>query len=378
MKTFTLICTDCLNDKEEQNRMKKFMKLIVISLVIVGVLTACAPKAEEPVVEDKLSIAFLINGNLGDKSFFDSAKEGLDNIVTKYGADVKVVEGSSDETKWQPALIDLCEQDYDIIIAGTWQMVDYVSEAADTYPDKKFIVFDTEVAGNKSNVYSITYKQNEGSYLGGYLAAKLSKTGVIGAVGGMNIPVINDFFVGYIEGAQAANPDIKVAMSYIDSFTDSAKGKELALAQFNNNKADVIFQVAGNAGMGVLEAAAEAGFTGIGVDADQYALLTEAGKTDVANTVPTSVLKKVGASLEFAIDQEVAGTLKWGTTGNLGLIEGTVGIAKNSYYDTVVPADLRAELDALEADIASGKIVVSSAFGMTEEAWKAIQDKVQP
>lgn len=357
--------------------MKKILKLIVLALLVVGVLTACAPKEEEPVVEDKLAIAFLVNGNLGDKSFFDSAKEGLDEIAAEYGVEVKVVEGSSDETKWQPALIDLCDQDYDIIIAGTWQMVDYVAQAAADYPEKKFIVFDTEVTGME-NVYSITYKQNEGSYLGGYLAAKLSKTGVIGGVGGMNIPVINDFFVGYIEGALQANPDIKVALSYIDSFIDSAKGKELALAQFNNNKADVIFQVAGNAGMGVLEAAAEAGFTGIGVDADQYALLVEAGKTDIANVVPTSVLKKVGASLKFALEQEIAGTLPWGTTGNLGMVEGTIGIAKNSYYEQVVSAELRAELEAIEADIASGKLVVSSAFGMSEEDLTALKASVQP
>lgn len=359
--------------------MKRILKLIVVSLLVMGALVACAPAKEEPVVAEKVKVAMLVNGNLGDKSFFDSAKEGLDKVAATGKIEVKIVEGSSDETKWQPALIDLCDQDYDIIVAGTWQMVDYVTQAAKDYPDKKFIVFDTEVTDQPNkNVYNITYKQNEGSYLGGYIAAKLSKTGVIGAVGGMNIPVINDFFVGYIEGAQAANPNIKVAMSYIDSFIDSAKGKELALAQFNNNKADVIFQVAGNAGMGVLEAAAEAGFTGIGVDADQYALLTEAGKTDIANKVPTSVLKKVGASLEYALTQDLEGKLAWGTTGNLGLVQGTVGIAKNSYYEQVIPADLRAEVDALEADIASGKIVVSSAFGMSEDAWKAIKAAVQP
>lgn len=358
--------------------MKKVWKLILLSFLVVGTLTACSTTEEEtPVEEDVLSIAFMVNGTLGDKSFFDSAKAGLDEFAAETGANVKIVEGTNDETKWQPALIDLADQDYDIIIAGTWQMVDYVAQAAVDYPDKKFIVFDTETV-DIPNVYSITYKQNEGSYIGGYLAAKLSETGVIGAIGGMNIPVINDFFVGYIEGALAANPDIKVAMSYVDSFVDSAKGKELALAQFNNNKADVIFQVAGNAGMGVLEAAAEAGFTGIGVDADQYLRLIDDGKPDIANVVPTSVLKNVGASLKYALEQELAGTLAWGTTGNLGLVEGTVGIAKNSYYDSVVSAELKAELDAIETDIASGKIKVSSAFGMSEADLTALKAAVQP
>lgn len=359
--------------------MKKIMKLLVIALLVMGALSACSPAAEEEeeVVVDRLQVAFLINGNLGDKSFFDSAKVGLDEAVAEMAVDVKIVEGSADETKWQPALVDLCDQEYDVIIVGTWQMVDYVKQAATDYPDTKFIIFDTEVA-DASNVYSITYKQNEGSYLAGYLAAKLSQTGVIGAVGGMNIPVINDFFVGYIEGAVAANPEIKVALSYIDSFVDSAKGKELALAQFNNNDADVIFQVAGTAGMGVLEAAAEAGLIGLGVDSDQAALLAEAGKDDIAAVIPTSVIKNVGASLKLALEQAIAGTLPYGTTGNLGMLEGTVGIAKNSFYEAAVSADLRAELDAIEADVVAGKIAVSSAFGMTEDALNTLKASVQP
>lgn len=362
--------------------MKKLFKFLLVTFLAFGVLTACAATPdEEPVVEEGLKIALYINGNLGDKSFFDSAKVGLDAVVAEYGYEVKIVEGGSDDTKWQPGLLDLADGGYDIIIVGTWQMETYVQEAAELYPDTKFIIFDTTVPfedGKNANVYSIQYKQNEGSYLAGYLAAKLSKTGVIGGVGGMNIPVINDFFVGYIEGAKAANPDIKVALSYIDSFTDSAKGKELGLAQFNTKNADVIFQVAGNAGMGVLEAAAEAGFLGIGVDSDQAALLNDAGNKAVADVIPTSVIKDVGASLKRAIDLASDDMVPWGTNETLGFEANSVGIAKNAWYELMVSAELRAELETVEADIRSGKIVVGTAMGMDDATLQALKDSVQP
>lgn len=345
-------------------------------------LAACTTTPDaEPVEEEGLKIALYINGNLGDKSFFDSAKVGLDAVVAQYGYEVKIVEGGADDTKWQPGLLDLADGGYDIIIVGTWQMETYVQEAAVLYPDTKFIIFDTTVPfedGKNTNVYSIQYKQNEGSYIAGYLAAKLSKTGVIGGVGGMNIPVINDFFVGYIEGAKAANPDIKVALSYIDSFIDSAKGKELALAQFNTKNADVIFQVAGNAGMGVLEAAAEAGFLGIGVDSDQATLLNDAGNKAVADVIPTSVLKDVGASLKRAIDLAADDMVPWGENETLGFEANSVGIAKNTWYEAMVSAELRAELETIEADIRSGKIVVGTAMGMDDTTLQALKDSVQP
>lgn len=361
--------------------MKKLLKYLLIAFLTVGALTACTTAPVEEPVEENLKVAFYINGNLGDKSFFDSAKVGLDAAVAEHGIELRVVEGGSDDTKWQPGLLDLADSDFDIIIVGTWQMSDIVQEAAALYPDTNFIIFDTTVpydGGLNANVYSILYRQNEGSFLAGYLAAKMTETGVIGGVGGMNIPVINDFFVGYIEGAKMANPEIKVALSYIDSFVDSAKGKELALAQFNSKNADVIFQVAGNAGMGVLEAAAQAGFYGIGVDSDQAALLAEAGNTATADVIPTSVLKDVGASLKRAIDLAIAGTLPWGTSETLGFEADAVGIAKNQWFETMVSAELRAELETIEEDIRSGKIVVSSAMGMSTEALDAIKASVQP
>ena len=145
-----------------------------------------------------------------------------------------------------------------MIILGTWQMTESLEAIAPWNPNVKYIIFDTEVdysKGNLDNVYSITYKQNEGSFLAGALAAmitnsdlpKVNSDKAIGFLGGMDIPVINDFLVGYIEGALYIDPEIKVDISYIGSFDDSAKGKEMALAQYNRG-VDIGFNVAGQAG----------------------------------------------------------------------------------------------------------------------------------
>lgn len=357
--------------------MKKLLGLLLLGFVIVG-LAACGTTETE---SDGPRIALYINGNLGDKSFFDSANLGIQAIIDQYGYTVQVVEGGNDDTRWQPGLLDLADGPYDIIIAGTFQMEQIVMEAAALYPNKQFIIFDTSVDysdGKNSNVYSITYKQNEGSYLAGIVAASLTETGVIGAIGGLDIPVINDFIVGYIQGAQSVNPNIKVAVSYINSFVDSARGKELALAQFNGQNADVIFQIAGNAGLGVLEAAAEAGFLGIGVDSDQAAILADDGRTNIANVIPTSVLKDVGASLKRAIDLNEDNLVPWGTAESVGLTEGTVGIARNTYFNQLVPNSVLPILDAADAQIRSGNVTVDTAFGMAQARLDSIRAAVRP
>lgn len=357
--------------------MKKL--LILASLFILSfALVACGNDNTET---DGPRIAVLINGNLGDKSFFDSANAGMDDVIDTYGYDVRVVEAGTDDTRWQPALLDLADGDYDIIIAGTWQMEQNVQEAAALHPDKNFIIFDTTVDysdGKNSNVYSIMYKQNEGSYLAGIVAATMSETGVIGAVGGIDIPVINDFIVGYIQGAQSVNPDIKVAISYIGDFFDSAKGKELALAQFDSQNADVIFQIAGNAGLGVIEASEEAGFLAIGVDSDQAMIFDEEGRTSVANQIPTSVLKDVGASLKRAIDLNETDEVPWGQVEEVGIAEGSVGIARNVYFDELVPSDVVPLLEEAEDAIISGEIVVQSAFGLTQDELETLRESVRP
>jgi basic membrane protein A len=274
-------------------------------------------------------ILLIINGALGDKSFFDSAAKGMKMIKDKYGDDVetKILEIGDDPTKWEPVFLDASEQDWDLIIGGTYQMSETVGSVAQQYPDKKYILYDASVPyeeGGYDNVYSIQYKQNEGSYLGGMLAASLLKAKAsstdsgknLGFLGGMDIPVINDFLVGYIAGAQSVTPDIKIAISYVGSFMDAAKGKELGLAQYRSDVRSASV-VASQTGLGQLSAAKETGKYVLGVDSDQEAIFKDSDPA-IAKQVVSSVLKNVDVSLLQAYDQFAEGKLDFGTAATAG------------------------------------------------------------
>ncbi|GAB6116693.1 MAG: basic rane protein [Thermoanaerobacterium sp.] len=378
--------------------MKKIIALtIILSLLVTVMLTGCGKSsnvsneqsADVSSKEKPLKIVLLINGTLGDKSFFDSANHGMELIKQEYGDKVitKVIEMSYDNSKWEPTLQDVSEQDWDIIIVGTWQMAEYLEKIAPQYSEKKYIIFDTSVdyaKGDLSNVYSILYKQNEGSFLAGALAAKIANSNMplvtgkklIGFLGGMDIPVINDFLVGYIQGAKYVDKDIKVAISYIGDFSDSAKGKELALAQYQQGVA-IGFNVAGQAGLGQLDAAKEMNRYVIGVDSDQAMLFAESDPAK-ANLIVTSMLKRVDNSLVRAIKLYKEGTLKFGQAEALGLKEDAVGLADNEYYRKLVPEEIRQYIEELKLKIINGEIKVDSALGMDTNKLNEIRNSVKP
>lgn len=370
---------------------------VILSLMFIFGLTGCGKNSEvskeQTTVADSkekpLKIVLLINGTLGDKSFFDSANHGMELIKQEYGDKVitKVIEMSYDNSKWEPTLQDVSEQDWDIIIVGTWQMAEYLEKIAPQYSEKKYIIFDTSVdyaKGDLSNVYSILYKQNEGSFLAGALAAKIANSNMplvtgkklIGFLGGMDIPVINDFLVGYIQGAKYVDKDIKVAISYIGDFSDSAKGKELALAQYQQGVA-IGFNVAGQAGLGQLDAAKEMNRYVIGVDSDQAMLFAESDPAK-ANLIVTSMLKRVDNSLVRAIKLYKEGTLKFGQAEALGLKEDAVGLADNEYYRKLVPEEIRQYIEELKLKIINGEIKVDSALGMDTNKLNEIRNSVKP
>ncbi len=370
-------------------------KVIVVSLLVILVLMpvfiGCQKKDEvaAPVAEEEpvLRVANLINGVMGDKSFFDSAANGMNLIKAEYGdeVEVKTVEMTYDETKWEPTLLDIADEDWDIIIVGTWQMTEMLQEIAADYPDTKFFIYDTAVdySLGLENVYSILYSQNEASFVAGAMAAAITTSDmplanpepVIGFLGGMDIPVINDFLVGYIEGAQYVNPDTKVAISYIGSFSDSAKGKEMALAQYNQG-ADIGYNVAGQAGLGQLDAAKDMNRYAIGVDSDQAGIFADTDP-DKAALITTSVLKRVDQSLLRAVKMHMDGTAPYGEAEILGFAEQGVGLAKNDIYKELVPADIQTLVDDVEKKIRSGEIKVSSAFGMDSDAMNDLRNSVK-
>ncbi|MDR0552299.1 MAG: BMP family ABC transporter substrate-binding protein [Spirochaetaceae bacterium] len=355
-------------------------KFILSAVLITAAFSACQKKEQAKAAGGgDLTVALLINGSLGDKSFQDSANNGMALVKNELGLKTRAVEMGYDESKWEPALRDLCDEGYGIVVCGTWQMTDIVERIAKDYPNQKIIMYDTSVNyadGANKNVYSMEYKQNEGSYLAGVLAAAMSKSGIVGFVGGTNIPVINDFLVGYIQGAKAEKPDVKVIPSYVGNFEDTAKAKELAFAQYNIG-ADVIFSVAARAGNGAIEAAKDRGRYAIGVDNDQ-GMFFQSSDPAMAQRIISSVLKRVDQSILLAVSRAKEGTLPWGTREVLGINEDCIGLADNSIYQAEVPAAIREKIGGLTEQIKGGQIKIDTAFGMDTAALNAYIGSVRP
>lgn len=341
-------------------------KILTLTLALLMVLSMFAGVA---MAEDSLKVICLLNGTLGDKSFFDSAAAGIGLINENMeNVEASYVEMGYDSSVWATTLADVSEGDYDIIIVGTYQLQDALQEIAPQYPDNKYIIFDSNVdysAGDCENVYSISFKQNEASYLAGALAAMMAEQegkDTISAVGAMEIPVINDFIVGYIQGAIDYNPEIKVITSYVGNFNDTAIAKELAEIQIKNGAA-VCFNVASQAGLGMIEAAAEGGVYAIGVDADQAEAMAADGKTDIAEHIVSSVMKNIDQVLLYSVERHLEGTLPYGTEEALGMTENAVGIAdSNDYFTSMTTEEMRTALTELAEKINAGEITVVSAF----------------
>ena len=401
--------------------MKKILALL-LALVMVFSLVACASKTETPATETKTeetatettteekteepaaeeekteepaaeegkvyNVAYLVNGNLGDKSFFDSAEAGLAQLKADGRIDYVTIEmGGTDEDQptWLSTLYDVSEDGgYDLIICGTYQMPDYLKEVATQYPDQLYAIFDdTTYVGENQNVVNMSYRQNDMGYLVGVYAAcmtvdtniaNINEDAVVGFVGGVDSPVINDFLIGFIEGAQSVNPDIKVDTRYTNDYVDTAIAKEYGLSMINDNKCDIIWGVAGNAGNGAAEAALETGKAWfIGVDSDQELTFSP----DLAAITLTSGLKNIGNSLVWLFDEWDAGRTYWGQVVELGIAEGGVGIVTDKNYDKLASAETKAAVEAAQNAILNGEVVVDSALTNQELAVE-LRDSVRP
>ena len=363
--------------------MKKFAALL-LALVMVLSLAACGEKnppagsasASGSTGGDEAkvyNVVYLVNGNLGDKSFFDSAEAGLAQLKADGRIEYRTIEMGGlheDKPKWKDTLYEVSESgEYDVIICGTYQMPDFLKEVADQYPDQKYVIFDDNTyAGQSANVMNITYRQNDMGYLMGIYAAtlttdtsieKINEDAVIGFVGGVDSPVINDFLIGYIEGAQSVNPDIKIDVRYTNDYVDTAIAKEYGLSMINDNKCDIIWGVAGNSGNGAAEAAYETGKAYfLGVDSDQELTLS----SDLAAITLTSGLKNIGNSLIWFFDELDAGRTYFGQEVSLGLAEGGVGIVTDKNFATYASDDLKAAISAAEEAIKNGELTVDSAL----------------
>jgi len=384
--------------------MKKSFLFVAIILIASLVLGACGTKATEAPAAPAApaepaapaapaakvyNVVSLVNGNLGDKSFFDSAESGLKALAEAGRITYKTIEmggTDQDQPKWLETLNEVASSgEYDLVICGTYQMPDYLKEAATTYPDQKFMIYDdNSYVGVNQNVVNITYKQNDMGYLIGTFAAKMTvetsvpninPEAVVGFIGGIDSPVINDFLYGFLLGAQAANPDIKVDTRYVNSYVDTATAKEMGLSMINDKKADILWGVAGLSGNGAAEAALESGKAWfIGVDSDQELTLP----AEQAAVTLTSGLKNIGQSLVWFFDEWDAGRLYFGQEVRLGISEGGVGVVTDKNFVKVAPKSVQDAVMAAQADIVAGKITVATAIGDETNAVVALRDSLQP
>ena len=376
--------------------MKKVVLFLLVAILALS-MVGCAQKAAEPgkpAEPEKpagkvYKVVSLVNGNLGDKSFFDSAESGLKELAAAGRIEYKTIEmggTDQDQPKWLETLNEVASSgEYDLVICGTYQMPDYLKEAATTYPNQKFLIYDDNTyVGDNQNEVNITYKQNDMGYLIGTFAAKMTTEtsvdkinpeAVVGFIGGIDSPVINDFLYGFLEGAKAANPDIKVDTRYVNSYVDTATAKEIGLSMINDKKADILWGVAGLSGNGGAEAALESGKAWfIGVDSDQELTLPAA---QAAITL-TSGLKNVGKSIIWLFDEWDAGRTYWGQEVRLGIPEGGVGVVTDKNFAKIAPKAIQDAVLAAQADIVAGKIVVPTAIGDTTNAVVTLRDAMQP
>ncbi len=314
-------------------------------------------------------VCVVYTGNLGDKSYNDSCNMGAQKAVEDFGIELKSLEGTTAE-EWEANLVAACEEGYDLIIGASSNIADYITEHGPNYPDTKFAVIDTTV--DLPNVESISFAQNQGSFLAGAAAAlftqktdikNVNEEHIIGWVGGMDIPVLHDFYTGYEQGAKYVDPDIQILQAFAGTWTDPLKGKELTLAQYEQG-ADIVMNVASGTGVGILEAAKEADKYAIGVDLDQ--------DNDQPGHVLTSMVKRVDNACYLVIESVVNGTFEGGSTKYLSLTEGGVSLTDFSVMKEALgdqfPQDIVDTCEELAEKIKSGEIVVENYEGFGPQA----------
>lgn len=332
--------------------MKKFV-FVLISVLLVVSLVGCAQTSGTTSTK---KVVYLINGALGDNAFYDSGQQGIDQIAKEFGVETRTVEANFDAGKYEPSL-DAAVNYADVIFVISYGFEDQLKEYADKYPNKIFVNIDTVVQNDKNTITSVDFIEEESAYLAGVVAAYTTEdtalSGVnadkkIGVVAGDSDPVTEAFIFAYTNGAQSIDPAITVDTKYLNSWEDTAKGKQAALQLFDMGD-DVIFQVAAAAGMGVLQAAGERGLYSIGVDTNQNDL--------VPGHVVASDVKNVGTAIYEVYKTIKDGTYKPGVTLSYGLAQGGVDIDMTA-KSPVLSQDVQDKVNAIRQDIIDGKIKV--------------------
>lgn len=306
-------------------------------------------------------VVYVINGALGDKSFYDSGQAGIDQIKKEYGVETRTIETNFDAGQYEPAL-QAAVTYADVIFVISYGFEDQLKEYADKYPNKIFVNLDTVVKNSKATITSVDFIEEESAYLAGVVAGLttvettlpgINADKIIGAVGGDVDPVINSFIFAYTNGAKSVDPEISVESKFLGSWDDTAKGKQAAL-QLYDQKADVVFQIAAAAGLGVLQAAKERNLYAIGVDTNQNDL--EPGH------VIASDLKDVGQAIIKVYKTMKDGTYKPGTLLEYGLASGGVDVTFEA-QNQPLPQSIIDKVTEIRQQIIDGKLTVERYKG---------------
>lgn len=332
--------------------MKNLFSFLALSLLTMSVLTF-----QPLVAATQVKVGMVTDvGGVNDQSFNQSAWEGLQKTKRDLGTKVSYLESKQD-ADYPANLETLLDAKNDLIWGIGFKMADAILAAAKQNPKQKYAIIDYSY-GDKTpkNVVGVMFKAEEGAFLAGYIAAKMSKSGTIGFIGGMSVPIIHSFQYGFKAGAKHANKNINFLEQHAESFTDAAKGKAIANQMMGKN-ADVIFHAAGAVGDGVIEAVKEKNKMAVGVDRDQNYLAPK--------NVITSSMKRIDNAIYSVVTDLSKGTFKGGKTIEYGLKDGAVDIAPTT--TKMVPVILLEEVNQLKKKIVEGKIKVPS----TEKAYNA-------
>src|SRR5436190_1946293 len=332
--------------------LRGFRQRCRVRFIHAGFLIAFALSSLPALAEFKVALV-LDRGGKDDKSFNTSAYEGATLAKNNLGVFLKYVE-ATDDNAFEPSLQSFAKRDFDLIIGIGFAQKEAIKKVAAQFPKKHFAIVDAEV--NAPNVRSLMFQEHEGAYLVGAIAAMTSKTGKIGFVGGMDIPLIRRFEMGYEAGAKKVNPQVNVLANFVgvtsEAWNNPPKGKELAVSQYDAG-ADIIFAAAGASGLGVFDAAEDKKKFAIGVDANQD--WTKPG------LILTSMLKRVDLAVFSTIEEAKSGKFAGGVK-RFGVENKGIDYAVDQYNASILAPSVRNRADELKADIIAGRITVPDYY----------------
>lgn len=334
---------------------------MMITTALVSGLGATASAADKP------AALIIAQGGLGDQSYNDLAYAGFERALKETGLEGKPVESKDVVAQAADILRRAADADFGLVVDLEYSHGEPMLEVAKDYPDTTFAILNQVQKGD--NIVSVLFQEQEGSYLAGMLAAQvttdtsikgINDKPIIGVIGGTKSSGIDKFIAGYIEGAKAVNPAIEVKVAYSNNFGDPALGQQMAKAMFEEG-ADIIYQVAGGTGIGVIQAAKEEGHYAIGVDGDQDGL--------APGNVLTSMIKRTDVAVENVVKQYAKGDKLGGTIVAVGLKEDGVGLSEMKHTKSLIPAAYLEKVDQAKADIISGKIKVWNVVDQGYPDW---------